>query len=83
MKKAIILALSLGILSACENKQRTDSQILSDSLKVLQPTSDKFPVMQIDSQSVDLVKIYQGVVHPHEALTLLNTKGILPVFLNL
>ena len=68
MKKAIILALSFGILSACENKQRTDNQTLADSLKAFQPTSDKFPVMQIDSQSVDLGKIYQGdtIMHTYK-----------------
>ena len=54
MKKVIILALSIGLLSACENKQRTDNQTLADSLKALQPTADKFPVMKIDSQSVNL-----------------------------
>ena len=68
MKKAIILILSIALLSACENKQRTDSQSLADSLKALQPTSDKFPVMQIDSQTVDLGKIYQGdtIMHTYK-----------------
>jgi len=60
MKKIIIIALSIGIFTACENKQRTDNQTLADSLKALQPTEDKFPVMQIDTPSVDLGTIYQG-----------------------
>jgi hypothetical protein len=68
MKKVIILALSIGILSACENKQRTDNQTLADSLKALQPTADKFPVMQVDSPTVDLGKIYEGdtIMHTYK-----------------
>jgi hypothetical protein len=68
MKKIIILALGIGILSACENKQRTDNQSIADSLKALQPTADKFPVMQVDSPTVDLGKIYQGdsIMHTYK-----------------
>jgi Protein of unknown function (DUF1573) len=68
MKKVIILVLSIGILSACENKQRTDSQTIADSLKALQPTDSKFPVMQVDSPTVDLGTIYEGdtIMHTYK-----------------
>jgi hypothetical protein len=68
MKKVIILALSIGFLSACENKQRTDSQTIADSLKALQPTESKFPVMQVDSPTVDLGKIFEGdtIMHTYK-----------------
>jgi hypothetical protein len=68
MKKIIILALSIGILAACENKQRTDNQTIADSLKALQPTDSKFPVMQVDSPTVDLGTIYEGdtIMHTYK-----------------
>ncbi|MDZ7897156.1 MAG: DUF1573 domain-containing protein [Arcicella sp.] len=68
MKKIIILALSIGIFFACENKQRTDNQSIADSLKALQPTENKFPVMQVDSPTVDLGKIYEGdtIMHTYK-----------------
>ncbi|MCU0468763.1 MAG: DUF1573 domain-containing protein [Arcicella sp.] len=60
MKKIVILALTFGIFVACENKQRTDAQTLEEKQKALQPTADKFPVMQIDTPVVDLGKIMEG-----------------------
>ncbi|MDR6560977.1 MULTISPECIES: DUF1573 domain-containing protein [unclassified Arcicella] len=65
MKKAIILALGISVFFACQNKQKNDSQTMADSASAYKPTSDKFPVMQADSQSVDLGVITQGdtIIH--------------------
>jgi hypothetical protein len=60
MKKIVILAFAFSVFIACENKQRTDNQTLEDNQKALQPTADKFPVMEIDSAQVDLGTITQG-----------------------
>ncbi|MES2516852.1 MAG: DUF1573 domain-containing protein [Bacteroidota bacterium] len=60
MKKVIILALSLTVFIACENKQRTDAQTMEEKIKALQPTADKFPVMVIDTPAVDLGTISEG-----------------------
>lgn len=60
MKTLVILALSVYIFSACENKQRTDNQTIEDNQKALQPTADRFPVMAIDSPSVDLGTVTEG-----------------------
>jgi hypothetical protein len=60
MKKIVILAFALSVFIACENKQRTDNQTIEDNQKALQPTADKFPVMEIDSAQVDLGTITQG-----------------------
>jgi hypothetical protein len=66
MKKIVILALSCCLFIACQNKQKVDNQTLSDSLAALQPTADKFPVMEIDSQTVDLGTITEGDSIFHE-----------------
>lgn len=65
MKKAFILVISLGFFIACENKQKSDKRSMAESIAALQPTSDKFPVMQVDSPSVDLGTITEGdtIVH--------------------
>jgi hypothetical protein len=65
MKKVLIFALSFAIFVACENKQRTDAQTLEEKQKALQPTDDKFPVMAIDTPTVDLGKITEGdtIIH--------------------
>lgn len=60
MKKLVILALAFSIFIACENKQRTDNQTIEDNHKALQPTANKFPVMEIDTPTVDLGTITQG-----------------------
>jgi hypothetical protein len=60
MKKILIIALTLTVIFACENKQRTDAQTIEENRKALEPTADKFPVMQIDTPTVDLGKIMQG-----------------------
>ena len=60
MKKSVIFVLILIVFNACENKQRTDNQTIEDKQKVLQPTKDKFPVMVIDTPSVDLGTLMQG-----------------------
>lgn len=60
MKKIVILAFAFSVFIACENKQRTDNQTIEDNQKALQPTADKFPVMEIDSAQVDLGTITQG-----------------------
>ena len=60
MKKIIILALSVSVFIACENKQRTDAQTIEDNKKALEPTANKFPVMKIDTPMVDLGMISQG-----------------------
>lgn len=68
MKKAFILALSLGVFVACQNKQKNDSRTMADSMAALKPTGDKFPVMQADSQSVDLGTITEGdtIIHVYK-----------------
>ncbi len=68
MKKVIILALSLGLFVACENKQKSDNLSKAEALAALQPTGDKFPVMQADSQSVDLGTITEGdtIIHVYK-----------------
>jgi len=65
MKKLVILTLSICVFIACENKQRTDAQTIEENQKALQPTADRFPVMSIDTPSVDLGTITQGdtIVH--------------------
>lgn len=65
MKKVLVFALSISVFFACQNKQKSDSQTMADSVAALQPTGDKFPVMQVDSQSVDLGTITEGdtIVH--------------------
>ena len=65
MKKLVILALSVCVLMACENRQRTDNQTIDENQKALQPTADKFPVMAVDTPSVDLGTITQGdtIIH--------------------
>ena len=60
MKKLIILAISVCVFTACENKQRSDAQTIEDNRKALEPTADKFPVMAIDTPSVDLGTLTQG-----------------------
>jgi hypothetical protein len=60
MKKLVILTLSVCVLMACENKQRTDAQTIEENQKALQPTATRFPVMAIDTPSVDLGTITQG-----------------------
>jgi Protein of unknown function (DUF1573) len=60
MKKLVILALFFSVFIACENKQRTDNQTIEDNQKALQPTADKFPVMEIDTPMVDFGTITQG-----------------------
>ena len=60
MKKSVILIFAFTIFIACENKQRTDNQTIEDNQKALQPTADKFPVMAIDTPSVDLGTLMQG-----------------------
>lgn len=60
MKKLVILAVSFTVFIACENKQRTDNQTIEDVQKALQPTKDRFPVMAIDTPSVDLGTLVQG-----------------------
>ena len=60
MKKSVIFVLILIVFNACENKQRTDNQTIEDKQKALQPTKDKFPVMVIDTPSVDLGTLMQG-----------------------
>ena len=68
MKKAFLLVLSLGIFVACQNKQKNDSRTMADSMAALKPTSDKFPVMKADSQSVDLGTITEGdtIIHVYK-----------------
>jgi Protein of unknown function (DUF1573) len=65
MKKIVILVLVFSVFIACENKQRTDAQTIEDNRKALEPTSNKFPVMEIDSSAVDLGKIMQGDTITH------------------
>ena len=60
MKKIVILIFTFTVFIACENKQRTDNQTIEDNQKALQPTADKFPVMAIDTPSVDLGTLMQG-----------------------
>lgn len=60
MKKLVILIFIFTVFIACENKQRTDNQTTEDNKKALQPTADKFPVMAIDTPSVDLGTLTQG-----------------------
>ena len=60
MKKLVILIFTFTVFIACENKQRTDNQTIEDNQKALQPTADKFPVMAIDTPSVDLGTLVQG-----------------------
>ncbi len=60
MKKLVILIFAFTVFIACENKQRTDNQTIEDNQKALQPTADKFPVMAIDTPSVDLGTLMQG-----------------------
>ncbi len=60
MKKLVILTLSVCVWMACENKQRTDAQTIEENQKALQPTATRFPVMAIDTPSVDLGTITQG-----------------------
>lgn len=65
MKKIIIFALGISVFFACQNKQKSDNQSTAEAVAALQPTSDKFPVMKADSQSVDLGVITEGdtIVH--------------------
>lgn len=60
MKKIVILALTFSVFIACENKQRTDAQTIEDNRKALEPTANRFPVMKIDSPTVDLGTIMEG-----------------------
>ncbi|WP_044173447.1 DUF1573 domain-containing protein [Flectobacillus major] len=60
MKKIIIVALASLALVACQNKQKNNAQALSDSAAALQPTADRFPVMKVDTQFVDLGTITEG-----------------------
>ncbi|MEY4541920.1 MAG: hypothetical protein RLZZ306_3677 [Bacteroidota bacterium] len=60
MKKLVILVFALSVFIACENKQRTDAQTIEDNRKALEPTASKFPVMEIDTPTVDLGTIIQG-----------------------
>ena len=60
MKKLVVFILTFTIFIACENKQRTDNQTIEDNQKAFQPTKDKFPVMAIDTPSVDLGTLMQG-----------------------
>ncbi len=60
MNKIVILVFALSVFIACENKQRTDNQTIEENKKALEPTADKFPVMQIDTPTVDLGQITQG-----------------------
>lgn len=60
MKKLVIIVFTFTVFFACENKQRTDNQTIEDNQKALQPTKDKFPVMAIDTPSVDLGTLMQG-----------------------
>jgi len=65
MKKIIILALSVCLFVACENKQHTDNQTIEDNRKTLKQTANRFPVMTIDTPSVDLGRLMQGdtIIH--------------------
>jgi len=60
MIKLVILAIAFSVFIACENKQRSDAQTIEDNRKALEPTKNKFPVMEIDSSMVDLGTIMQG-----------------------
>jgi len=60
MKKLVILAITFSVFIACENKQRSDSQTIEDNRKALEPTANNFPVMKIDTPTVDLGAITQG-----------------------
>ena len=60
MIKLVILAIAFSVFIACENKQRSDYQTIEDNRKALEPTENKFPVMEIDSSTVDLGTIMQG-----------------------
>lgn len=64
MKKVLILAFSASLFfSACQNKQKNGGMTveeLSDSLKAITPTAEKFPVMEFDKSVVDLGKINEG-----------------------
>lgn len=80
MKKLVILVLTIYVCIACENKQHTDAQTIEDNQKALQPTADKFPVMAIDTPSVNLGTIIQGDTIMH-VYTFKNT-GNMPLVLS-
>ncbi|MDI9860611.1 MULTISPECIES: DUF1573 domain-containing protein [Flectobacillus] len=68
MKKILIVVAAIVTLAACQNKQKSPSEALADSLAGLRPTADSFPVMQIDTPFVDLGTLTEGdsVVHTYK-----------------
>ena len=61
MKKMFVVALAALAIVACENKQKPrNQQEILDSVEAMKPFADRFPVIKIDSPSVNLGTITEG-----------------------